>query len=57
MMALTREPSGQARVDHRARLVDAAADRADDALDDLHQVPVVLEDDVGALLERPSRST
>ena len=35
----------QARVDHRARLVDAAADRADDALDDLHQVPVVLEDD------------
>ena len=39
----------QARVDHRARLVDAAADGADDALDDLHQVPVVPEDDVGQL--------
>ena len=49
MMAFTREPSGQARVHHRARLVDAAADRADDALDDLHQVRVVLEHDVGLL--------
>ena len=29
---------GQPCVDHRARLVDAAADRADDALDDLQQV-------------------
>ncbi len=33
----------EARVDHRARLVDAAADRAHDALDDAHQVAVVLE--------------
>ena len=49
MIALTREPSGEARVHHRAALVDAPADRADDALDDLHQVPVVLEDDVGLL--------
>ncbi len=40
---------GQARVDHRARLVDAAADGADDALDDLHQMPLVFEDDVGRL--------
>ena len=37
----------QTRVHHRARFVDAAADRADDPLDDLHQVPIVLEDDVG----------
>ena len=34
----------QARIDHRARLVDAPSHRADDALDDLHQVAVVLED-------------
>jgi len=34
---------GQARVDHRARLVDAPADRADDALDDLHDVRIVPE--------------
>ena len=40
---------GQTRVHHRARLVDAAADDADDALDDLQQVAVVLEDDVGLL--------
>ena len=39
----------QAGVHHRARLVDAPADGADDALDDLHQVPIVLEDDVGFL--------
>ena len=39
----------QPGVDHRARLVDAAADGADDALDDLHQVLVVAEDDVGLL--------
>ena len=37
----------QPRVDHRARLVDAAADHADDALDDAEQVRVVLEHDVG----------
>ena len=34
MTALTREPSLQARVDERRRLVDAAAERRDDALDD-----------------------
>ena len=46
-MALTREPSRKPGIDHRARLVDAAADRADDALDDLHQVAVVAKEDVG----------
>ena len=40
---------GQAGVDHRARLVDAAADRGDDPIDDAHDVVVVLEDDVGQL--------
>ena len=39
----------QPRIDHRRRLVDAPADGADDALDDLHQVLVVAEDDVGVL--------
>ena len=39
----------QPGVDHRARLVDAAADRADDALDDLHHVRVVAEDQRGLL--------
>ena len=34
---------GQTRVDHRRRLVDAAAERRDDALDDAHDVPVVAE--------------
>ena len=34
MTALTREPSGEPRVDHRRRLVDAPAERRDDALDD-----------------------
>ena len=43
MIALTREPSGEARVDHRRAVVDAAADAADDAVDDAHQVLVVLE--------------
>jgi hypothetical protein len=38
---------GQARVHHRARLVDAAADGADDPLDDLQQVPIVPEHRVG----------
>ena len=47
MMALTREPSCEPRVDHRARLVDAAAHRADDALDDAQQVRIVLEDELG----------
>ena len=36
---------GKTRVHHRARLVDPAADGADDPLDDLHQVHVVLEHD------------
>ena len=49
MMALTREPSIEARVDHRARLVDAPADGRDDAVDDAHHVVVVLERDVGQL--------
>ena len=44
---------GQAGVDHRARLVDAAADRRDDALDDLHHVLVVLERHVGELQRDP----
>ena len=43
MMALTREPSAQARVHHRRAVVHAAADAADDAVDDAHQVRVVLE--------------
>jgi Rad3-related DNA helicase len=40
---------GEARVDHRARLVDAPADRADDTLDDLLQMPFVLERDFRGL--------
>jgi hypothetical protein len=39
----------QARVDHRARLVDAPADARDDLVDDLHEVRVVAEADVGQL--------
>ena len=34
---------GEARVDHRRRLVDAPAEGRDDALDDAHHVLVVLE--------------
>src|SRR6185312_13008924 len=34
---------GQARVHHRRRLVDAAADRGDDLVDDAHQMRVVEE--------------
>ena len=37
----------QSGVDHRARLVDAPPDGADDPFDDLHQVLVVAEDDLG----------
>ena len=44
MMALTREPSGQAGVDARARLVDPPAERGDDPLDDAQDVLVVEED-------------
>ena len=40
---------GQAGVDHRRRLVDAAADRGDDPVDDAHDVVVVLEDHVREL--------
>ena len=40
---------GQARVDHRRGLVDAAADLRDDLVDDPHDVRVVDEVDVGAL--------
>ena len=40
---------GQPRVHHRAGLVDAPADRADDALDNLLQVALVLEGDLGRL--------
>ena len=40
---------GQAGVHHRRRFVDPAAHRRDDAVDDLQQVPVVLEPDVGLL--------
>ena len=40
---------GQAGIDHRRRLVDAATDRGDDPVDDAHDVVVVLEDDVGQL--------
>src|SRR5262245_28623716 len=40
---------GQAGVDHRRRLVDAATDRGDDPVDDPHDVVVVLEDDVREL--------
>src|SRR5207244_10342221 len=40
---------GQSGVDHRAGLVDAAADRGDDPIDDPHHVVVVLEHHVGEL--------
>ena len=40
---------GQACIDHRRRLVNAASDRSDDPIDDAHDVVVVLEDDVREL--------
>ena len=43
MIALTREPSGQARVDHRRRLVDPPADLRDHPIDDPAEVRVVAE--------------
>ena len=49
MMALTRRAVGQAGVDHRATFVDAPADLRHDAVDDLQQVVVVAELDVGLL--------
>ena len=44
---------GQASVDHRRRLVDAAADLGDHLVDDPAQVPFVVEHDV-ALVEAPA---
>jgi len=38
---------GEAGVHHGRRLVDAAADAGDDALDDLHEVLVVFEGQAG----------
>ncbi len=49
MTAFTREPSGQARVDARARLVDAPAERGDDPVDDPQDVLVAQEHAVDAL--------
>ena len=49
MMALTREPSVRRASTIGRRLVDAAADRGDDPVDDAHDVVVVLEDDVRQL--------
>ena len=40
---------GQAGIHHGRRLVDAAAERGDDPVDDPHHVVVVLEHDVGEL--------
>ena len=39
----------QARIHHRRRLIDAAAHRGDDLVDDVHQMGFILEDDVGLL--------
>ena len=49
MIALTREPSVRRASTIGRRLVDAAADRGDDPVDDPHDVVVVLEDDVRQL--------
>jgi hypothetical protein len=43
MMALMREPSAESCVDQRRGLVDTTPDPGDDAIDDLHQVVVVLD--------------
>ena len=48
-MTLTREPSGRRASQIGERFVDAAADLADDALADVHQLRVVAEADVGQL--------
>ena len=37
----------ESRIDHRRRLVDAPTDRRDDAVDDVHQVRVVVEAHLG----------
>ena len=47
MMMLTRLPSGEAGVDERRRLVDAAADPGDDLGRDVHHVVVVAEAHAG----------
>ncbi len=39
----------QARIHHGRRLIDAPANRGDNLVDDVHQVGLVLEDDVGLL--------
>ncbi len=49
MIALTREPSVRRASTIGLRLVDAAADRGDDPIDDPHDMVVVLEDDVRQL--------
>ena len=49
MMAFTREPSVRRASTIGRGLVDAPADRGDDAVDDAHDVVVVLEDDVREL--------
>ena len=60
MMAFTREPSLRARVDHGRGLVDAAADRRDNAVDDVDQVRIVVETlyvSIGSSLPRLSTYT
>ena len=49
MTTLTREPSTRRASTIGDRLVDAAADRRDDAIDDAHHVLIVLESHVGQL--------
>jgi len=52
---VTREPSGRRASTWRG-FIDAAADLGDDAIDDLHQVIVIAEFDVG-LFQLAARST
>ena len=47
MIALTREPSGRARIDHRRRFVDAPSERRDDPFDNGAQMTLVLEGSIG----------
>ena len=47
MTALTREPSGNRASQKRRGLIHPPADPADDPADDLDQVPLVVEDDLG----------
>ena len=48
-MTLTREPSSRRASQIGERFVDAAADLADDALADVHQLRIVAETDIGEL--------